>query len=95
MPFCVYLQLLNTLRDLRSIISGEVLDTACNHLKQKLHPTILRKIEGSSAQASTGKLRGIVKSIILLGANLSQSREFRDLFEDVVTKVHIPPSKSH
>jgi hypothetical protein len=61
-------------------------------LKQRLHPTIVRKIEGNSTQASTGKLRGIVKSIILLGANLSQSREFRDLFEDVVTKVNMPPS---
>lgn len=40
-----------------------------------------------SAGGSSGRLRSIVKSLMLLGANLSQSREFRDLFEDVLTKV--------
>jgi hypothetical protein len=39
------------------------------------------------AGGSSGKLRNIVKSLMLLGANLSQSREYRDLFEDVLTKV--------
>jgi len=33
------------------------------------------------------KLRNLIKALLLLGANLSQSREFRDLFEDVLTKV--------
>ena len=37
--------------------------------------------------SSSGKLRNVIKSLMLLGANLSQSREFRDLFEDVLTKV--------
>jgi hypothetical protein len=49
---------------------------------------LLKKIEGGNSSGQTfGKLRTIVKSILQLGANLSQSREFRDLFEDIVTKV--------
>lgn len=35
------------------------------------------------------KLRSILKALLLLGANLSQSREYRDLFEDIITKVCI------
>ena len=48
-----------------------------------LYCTLLYYAVGSSS----GKLRNVIKSLMLLGANLSQSREFRDLFEDVLTKV--------
>lgn len=78
----------SSLRDLRGIISGENLDNATSVVKSKLNNTLIRKIEGSSATA-TSRLRGIIKSLLQLGANLSQSREYRDLFEDIISKVFL------
>lgn len=37
-----------------------------------------------------GRLRNIVKSLLQLGANLSQSREYRDILEDLLGKVCEP-----
>lgn len=70
-------------------MSGETLDVSCTLVRNRLTPPILRKLEGSSAQTSPshGKLRNVIKSLLQLAANLSQSREFRDLFEDIITKV--------
>jgi hypothetical protein len=36
---------------------------------------------------SLHRARGLVKALLLIGANLSQVREYRDLFEDLLTKV--------
>mmetsp|Transcript_30546 Transcript_30546/g.31082 ORF Transcript_30546/g.31082 Transcript_30546/m.31082 type:complete len:115 (+) Transcript_30546:298-642(+) len=46
-------------------------------------PAILRKLESSGSH----HIRTVLKNLILLGSNLSQSREFRDLFEDIMTKI--------
>lgn len=73
-------------------MSGETLDFSCQIVRSRVHPAVLRKLEGSNSAQSTsahGKLRTIIKSLLTLAANLSQSREFRDLFEDLMTKVSI------
>ena len=36
---------------------------------------------------SYSRIRTVIKNLLQIGANLSQSREFRDLFEDILTKV--------
>lgn len=118
------------MRDLRNLLTGEVLDNGCQLIKQKLPTSLIRKLDGyqntgsastlnttnqslnsssvsvtptSSSNASHGvsggsyvggnvsyhKLRSILKALLVLGANLSQSREYRDLFEDIITKVRI------
>jgi hypothetical protein len=120
------------LRDLRNLLTGEVLDNGCQLIKQKLPTSLIRKLDGyqnsagavlgasafnttnqsmnsstisgtpnssSTSHGSSGsyvggnvsyhKLRSILKALLLLGANLSQSREYRDLFEDIITKVRI------
>jgi hypothetical protein len=46
--------------------------------------TLSRKLE------SGNKLRLIIKSLIQIGANLSQTREYRDFFEDIVEKIAEP-----
>ena len=34
-----------------------------------------------------GRARSVIKALMQIGANLSQSREFKDLFEDLISKV--------
>lgn len=65
-----------------------MLDIGCNNVRSKLNPAILKKLDPSVG--SSGRLRNIVKSVLLIGANLSQTREYRDLFEDLVTKIAEP-----
>lgn len=77
------LQLLANLRDIRGIVTGDVLDVGCNSVRYKIGTAVANKLD----PVGSSKLRNIIKSLLLLGANLSQSREFRDLFEDVLTKV--------
>ena len=85
------------LRDLRSVISGDLLDSGCTSVRYRIGTLLANKLDagagggGLSGIAGVGgggnKLRNLIKALLLLGANLSQSREFRDLFEDVLTKV--------
>lgn len=95
---CTLAQLLVNLRDIRSVVSGEALDAGCNSVRHKIGPALANKLDASSGGGLSGiagvgggnKLRNLIKALLLLGANLSQSREFRDLFEDVLTKVAEP-----
>ena len=66
-----------------------MLDQFCQQIRSRLSSSIIRKLEGSTVSSLTisNKLRNLVKSLLQLGANLSQSREFRDLLEDLMTKV--------
>lgn len=79
------LQLLLNLRDIRTLLGGDILDGGCNILRKKIGSKITKKLDGSPL--STHKVRSLVKALILIAANLSQSREFRDLFEDLQAKV--------
>ena len=80
-------QLLTSLRDVRSILTGEILDHGCNYIKAELSER-----RGSSVKKGldVAKIRTIVKALLQIGANLSQSREFRDIFEDLLSKVLEP-----
>jgi hypothetical protein len=82
-------QLLSTLRDIRNLLTGDLLDGVCQSLASKLGPGLVKKIEGNSTFHAS-RIRTIMKSILQIGANLSQSREYRDLFEDVLIKVAEP-----
>jgi hypothetical protein len=44
----------------------------------------------TSRRLDDAKMRSILKALMQLGANLYQSREYRDLFEDILDKVHEP-----
>ena len=89
--------MLVNLRDLRSVITGDLLDSGCHSVRHRIGTQLANKLDagagggGLSGIAGVGgggnKLRNLIKALLLLGANLSQSREFRDLFEDVLTKV--------
>jgi hypothetical protein len=79
-------KLLASLRDIKSVVSGDALDLGCASVKQRLGNALYHKLEVGGASS---KLRNIVKALLLIGGNLSQSREYRDLFEDVLTKVRL------
>jgi len=83
-------QLMNNLRDIKTVVTGDVLNAACQIVSSSLlersprgGPAILKKLEAS-------RLRSALKTVMQIGANLSQSREYRDFFEDVLTKVVEP-----
>jgi len=79
-------QLLVNLRDLKSNLSGDMLELGVRTVRAALRPELSRKIEGGGSS----RISSIIKSLLQIGANLSQSREFRDLFEDLLTKVAEP-----
>lgn len=84
-------QMLINLRDLRTAMTTELLDAGIKAVKNKLGAALVRRIDsGFSLGGSNSRLRTIIKSLFLLGANLSQSREYRDLFEDILTKLAEP-----
>lgn len=90
-------ELLGSLRNLRTIFTGEALDKGCNLIRLRLGAALMKKVEAQSSVSSMmggSKLRNIVKSLLQLGANLSQSREYRDLLEDILTKVAEPLEES-
>ena len=83
-------QLMNNLRDIKTVVTGDVLNAACQIVSSSLlernprgGPAILKKLDAS-------RLRSALKTVMQIGANLSQSREYRDFFEDVLTKVVEP-----
>ena len=80
--------LLTNLRDLRMAMTGSVLDAGLGYVRLALNerPTCVR----ISRRLDDSKMRSILKVLMQLGANLSQSREYRDLFEDILDKAHEP-----
>ena len=79
------------LRELRNIFSGENLDACVTKVRENIHAVhhdsaqvILDKL-GNTVSSGNAKIRGIIKSLLLIGAHLSQAREFRDIIEDIVT----------
>eukprot|EP01036_Dinobryon_divergens_P023233 gene23233-31559_t len=80
--------LLANLRDLKIHLTGELLDSGCHAVRHKLGH-LVRKLEPPGSN-SYSRIRTVVKNLLQIGANLSQSREFRDLLEDILTKVVEP-----
>jgi hypothetical protein len=62
-------------------LSGDSLESAIKLVKRRIIVFMGSKLENGDL------IRTIVKSLLLLGANLSQAREYRDVFEDILTKV--------
>ncbi len=85
--------MLLNLRDLKSLITGDTLDSCCNNVRSKLGSSLAKKLD-SGWQASGTKLRSLIKCLLQIGANLSQTREFRDLFEDIFGKIVEPLEES-
>jgi len=81
--------LLSNLRDVRNVITGEALDSGCFFVKKALeergHTNALKKLAGDIA-----RIRSVLKALMQIGANLSQTREYRDIFEDLINKVLEP-----
>lgn len=77
------------MRDLRTVLTGEMLDAGCASVRSRLSSGILRKLEGSVSfgYSLSSRLRNVIKGLLTIGSNLSQTKEFRDLYEDILTKV--------
>lgn len=74
------------------MLTGEVLDSGCIQVRSRLTNSLLRKLEGSNSFTSlsaASRLRNTIKGLLMIGSNLSQTKEFRDLFEDIITKVKL------
>ncbi len=81
-------QLLVNLRDLRQVMTGNVLDAGLGYVRIAL--TQRNGCSRVAKKVDDSKMRNILKALMQIGANLSQSKEFRDLFEDILDKVHEP-----
>lgn len=81
-------QLLINLRDLRTILTGEVLDSACNLVRQAINNK--GGIIASKRLLDLSRIRTVLKSLMQIGGHLSQTREYRDMLEDFLTKVVEP-----
>ena len=93
-------QMLINLRDARTMLTGDVLDAAC----QLVRDTIAQKVTTSSSSSSSSsgsnlvarrlldlsRIRTVLKALAQIGGHLSQTREYRDIFEDFLTKVVEP-----
>jgi len=86
--------LLSNLRDVRNVLTGEPLDSGCLFVKKALEErgysagglsSSLKRLTGD-----VSKIRALLKALMQIGANLSQTREYRDIFEDLITKVLEP-----
>ncbi len=80
--------LLTNLRDLRQAMTGPVLDAGLGYVRLALNER--SACFRTSRRLDDAKMRSILKALMQLGANLYQSREYRDLFEDILDKVHEP-----
>ena len=60
---------MSSLRDIRAAVSGDALDAGCAAMRARLDPAVLPKVESHAS-----KLRAVARSLIQIGANLSQSR---------------------
>lgn len=69
-----------------------MLDAGCASVRSRLASTVLRKLEGSVSfgYSFSTRLRTAIKGLLTIGSNLSQTKEFRDLYEDILTKVAEP-----
>lgn len=69
-----------------------MLDAGCASVRSRLSSTVLRKLEGSVSfgYSFSTRLRTAIKGLLTIGSNLSQTKEFRDLYEDILTKVAEP-----
>ena len=83
--------LMINLRELRNIFIGESLDACVILMRENLlaihnnsAQVILNKL-GTTVSSGNANIRGIIKSLLLIGAHLSQAKEFRDIIEDIVT----------
>ena len=74
------------LRELRNLLTGDTLDAVAIEVKNRLNLTTVGQ-QIANKLASGGKIRLVIKSILIIGAHLSQTREFRDFLEDILTKV--------
>ena len=74
------------LRELRNLLTGDTLDAVAIEVKNRLNLTAAGQ-QIANKLASGGKIRLVIKSILIIGAHLSQTREFRDFLEDILTKV--------
>lgn len=78
-------QLLSSLRDLRTALSGPNLDLACALVRQAAaergNERLVRKIDRV--------LRAVLKAILLIGNNLATTNEYKDVFDDILTKVKL------
>ena len=79
------------LRELRNIFTGESLDSCVVLVRENLLAVyensaqlILDKLD-DTISGGDARIRDIIKSLLLIGAHLSQAREFRDIIEDIVT----------
>lgn len=81
-------QLLVNLRDLRQVMTGNVLDAGLGYVRIAL--TERNSCSRVAKRIDDPKMRNILKALMQIGANLSQSKEYRDLFEDILDKVHEP-----
>lgn len=84
-------QLVASLRDLKHLIGGgDALDVACALAKTSLQSRETRSAGMNVTKRVESRLKVILKSMISIGGNLSNAREFRDIFEDIVTKIGEP-----
>lgn len=81
-------QLLINLRDLRTILTGEILDSACLLVRQAIFAN--GGTLASKRLLDPPRIRTILKSLMQIGGHLSQTREFRDMLEDFLTKIVEP-----
>lgn len=72
--------LLVSLRVLRSSIHGESFEQLLQTTRNALPTPLIRKLEG--VNSGNSRMKSILKSLLSMASNLSQPREFRDLFED-------------
>jgi hypothetical protein len=78
----------HSLRDIRMHYTGDNLDKGIVAIRKSISQRtqgalLLRKI-------TEEKMRMIVKSLMQIGASLSQSREYRDFLEDILSKISEP-----
>lgn len=82
--------LLGSLREIRTIITGELLDIGVAHVRKEIlerSTTMMKKLDPA-------KIRSTLKILMQIGSCLSQTSEFRDLFEDLLSKI-VEPLEEH
>mmetsp|Transcript_14905 Transcript_14905/g.22423 ORF Transcript_14905/g.22423 Transcript_14905/m.22423 type:complete len:453 (+) Transcript_14905:20-1378(+) len=82
-------QLLGVLREVMSLVKGEVLERAVQSVRKGLHSSQKRSAIVSK-MGSNGRIKVVLKTLVSIGGHLSQSREYRDLFEDIAHKIGEP-----
>lgn len=80
-------ELMTSLRDIRTILTADHLDQGIILVRMAISERfgvaaahLLKRLEGN-------RLKNLLKALLQIGAFLSQTREFRDVFEDLLAKV--------